>query len=160
MALKILIFKFFLFLLFSSCSIVNAKTIIGKAKIIDGDTININLNKIRLHGIDAPETKQNCIFQKKKWSCGKESTNELKKMIDNQMVKCNITDIDVYNRYVAICSTNEINLNKSMVKKGWAIAYRYYSSDYIVEEKYARKNKLGIWKGKFEEPYLYRKKNK
>ena len=67
MALKILIFKFFLFLLFSSCSIVNAKTIIGKAKIIDGDTININLNKIRLHGIDAPETKQNCIFQKKKW---------------------------------------------------------------------------------------------
>ena len=76
------------------------------------------------------------------------------------MVKCNITDIDIYNRYVAICSTNEINLNKSMVKKGWAIAYRYYSSDYIVEEKYARKNKLGIWKGKFEEPYLYRKKNK
>ena len=46
-----------------------------------------------------------------------------------------------------------------MVKKGWAIAYRYYSKDYVVEELYAKKNKFGIWKSKFEEPYLFRKKN-
>ena len=47
-----------------------------------------------------------------------------------------------------------------MVKKGWAIAYRYYSNDYVSEEEFARENKLGIWKGKFEEPYSYRQKNK
>ena len=47
-----------------------------------------------------------------------------------------------------------------MVKNGWAIAYRYYSTDYILEEKYARENKLGIWKSEFLEPYKYRKNNK
>ena len=47
-----------------------------------------------------------------------------------------------------------------MVKEGWAIAYRYYSKDYVDEEFIAKKNKVGIWKGKFEEPYIHRKKNK
>ena len=47
-----------------------------------------------------------------------------------------------------------------MVKSGWAIAYRYYSDDYINEENFAHKNMLGIWKGEFEEPYFFRKKNK
>ena len=47
-----------------------------------------------------------------------------------------------------------------MVKNGWAIAYRYYSKDYIFEEKYASDNKLGVWKGEFIEPYAYRKQNK
>ena len=99
-------------------------------------------------------------YRKKKWKCGKQSTLELKKLINNQIVRCIVNDIDIYKRYVAICYINEINLNQMMVKKGWAIAYRYYSKDYIIEEKYARENKLGIWKGKFESPYIYRKKNK
>jgi endonuclease YncB( thermonuclease family) len=61
---------------------------------------------------------------------------------------------------VAICSVNNININQWMVKNGWAIAYRYYSTDYINEERYARENNLGIWKSKFLEPYQYRKQNK
>ena len=157
---KILIFKILFFTLLLGNNILNAKTIVGEPKIIDGDTIHINEYKIRLYGIDAPEKKQTCIFKKKKWQCGKKSMNELKKLINNQIIKCKVNDIDIYNRYVAICSLNKININKIMVKKGWAIAYRYYSNDYIVEERYARENKLGIWKGEFEEPYLYRKKNK
>ena len=160
MVQKILIFNIFLLIFVSSNNILNAKVIAGKANIIDGDTIHINTNKIRLHGIDAPENKQNCIFQKKKWMCGKESTLELKKLINNQIVKCIINNIDIYDRYIAICFVKEINLNQMMVKKGWAIAYRYYSTDYIIEEKFAQENKLGIWKGEFEEPYLYRKRNK
>ena len=47
-----------------------------------------------------------------------------------------------------------------MVKNGWALAYRYYSTDYIKEERYARENNLGIWRGEFEKPYIFRKKNK
>ena len=58
------------------------------------------------------------------------------------------------------CYIDEININQWMVKNGWAIAYRYYSKDYINEEEYANNNKLGIWKSKFIEPYLFRKKNK
>ena len=146
-------------LLFFS-NFIFAKTINGKPRIIDGDTIHIKSNKIRLHGIDAPETKQTCEIDNEDWDCGKQSTKELKNLINNQKVECITNDIDRYNRYVAICYVNEININKWMVKNGWAIAYRYYSKDYIVEEKYARDNKLGIWKSDFIEPYEYRKKNK
>ena len=137
-----------------------SKTIIGHARVIDGDTIHIKNNKIRLHGIDSPEAKQTCKIDSQNWFCGKQSTEELKKIINNQSVECTVNDIDIYNRYVAICLVNDINLNQWMVKNGWAIAYRYYSTDYIIEEKYARDNKLGIWKSEFLKPYQYRKKNK
>jgi len=139
---------------------VLAKTIIGKAKVVDGDTIHIQSNKIRLHGIDAPETKQTCKIDNEGWDCGKQSTIELKKLISNQKIECIINDIDRYNRYVAICTADEININQWMVRNGWAIAYRYYSKDYILDEKYAQDNELGIWKGEFVEPYRFRRQNK
>ena len=153
------------FILILTCLIfatnfANSKTIFGKARIIDGDTIHIKSNKIRLHGIDAPEIKQTCKIDNQNWYCGKQSTKELKNLINNQKVECNVNDIDRYNRYVAICYVNKININQWMVKNGWAIAYRYYSEDYVLEEKYANDKKLGIWKSEFIEPYAYRKKQK
>ena len=150
----------FFFILFFLSNNLLAKTIIGKAIVIDGDTIHIKSNKIRLHGIDAPETNQTCKVDNQDWFCGKQSTKELKKLISNQEVKCTTNDVDIYNRFVAICYVNEININQWMVKSGWAIAYRYYSTDYIIEEKYARDNKLGIWKSEFMKPYAYRQQNK
>tara|TARA_B100001996_G_scaffold109093_1_gene82481 strand:+ start:161 stop:631 length:471 start_codon:yes stop_codon:yes gene_type:complete len=147
-------------LLLFATNISHSKTIIGKAKIIDGDTIHIKNNKIRFHGIDAPETKQTCKINDEVWFCGKQSTKELKNLLNKQEVKCITNDVDIYNRFVAICYVNEININQWMVKSGWAIAYRYYSTDYIIEEKYARDNELGIWKSEFLKPYAYRKQNK
>ena len=141
-------------------NISHSKTIIGKARIIDGDTIHIKNNKIRFHGIDAPETKQTSKINNEDWFCGKQSTKELKNLINNQKVECIANDIDRYKRYIAICSVNEININQWMVRNGWAIAYRYYSKDYIVDEEYAHDNKLGIWKSEFEEPYTFRRQNK
>jgi endonuclease YncB( thermonuclease family) len=159
MAHKILIFKILFLIFFFNNNILFAKNIIGIPKIIDGDTIYIDKDKIRLHGIDAPEKDQDCTFQEKKWACGKQSTIELKKMINNQIIKCVSKSIDIYKRYLAVCSVNRVNLNQNMVKQGWAVAYRYYSLDYITEEKYAQDNLLGIWKGKFENPYIFRQKN-
>ena len=159
MVAKYLIYSFFFILVFY----INqglGKTINGKAKIIDGDTIYIGSNKIRLHGIDAPETKQKCTKDGKKWNCGLESKKFLKNLIQNDHIKCDANGRDKYNRYIAICYKNNINLNSEMVIQGWAIAYRYYSLDYVKEERIAKSNKLGIWIGKFEEPYLFRKKNK
>ena len=83
-----------------------------------------------------------------------------KQFINNKIVKCKTSDIDRYKRYIAICFVNNININRVMVKKGWALSYIYYSDDYINEEKYAKKNKVGLWKSIFENPYIYRKKNK
>ena len=159
---RILIFKFLITLsliLYSSTSL-SKKIIEGKAKIIDGDTIHLGKNKIRLHGIDAPEINQTCTIKEKVWECGIESFLALKNIILEDEVKCEITDIDQYKRFIARCFVNKININQYMVQNGWAIAYRYYSLDFIDDEEIAKKNKIGIWKGKFQEPYLFRKQRK
>ena len=154
----ILIFRLiFFYIIFNFSASYSQEIIIGKSKVIDGDTININNNKIRLHGIDAPEKKQRCFKDDKKWMCGVKSTNFLKNLIYDKIVHCDINGIDKYKRYIGICWLKELNLNAFMVKNGWAIAYRYYSKDYIEEEKFAKENKLGIWIGKFDEPYIFRK---
>ena len=160
MVQRILIFKIFFLIFFFNNNFAYTQSITGKAKVIDGDTIHIDKNKIRLHGIDAPERNQNCLYNNQEWACGKESTSALKKLINNQLINCKIKSIDRYNRYVAICFANKINLNKLMVKKGWATSYKYYSMDFILEEESARLNKEGIWRGTFEDPYEFRKNNK
>ena len=159
---KILIFKLLItisLILYSSASF-SEKIINGKAKIIDGDTIHIGINKIRLHGIDAPEIDQACTIKDKKWHCGLESALALKKLVLDNNINCVVSDIDKYQRYIAECFINNQNINKIMVRNGWAIAYRYYSLDFVEDEKLAKKDKIGLWKGEFQEPYLYRKSKK
>ena len=136
------------------------ENIYGKPKIIDGDTIHIGKNKIRLHAIDAPETKQRCTKNGIEWDCGLRSTEYLKDLIGDDKILCITSGRDKYERYVGICYLDNIDLNSKMVINGWAIAYRYYSLDYIKEEEEAKLKKLGIWSGEFEEPYFFRKKNK
>ena len=158
-----MIFKFlfaFVFILFFYSNLFALELIKGHAKIIDGDTLHIGKYKIRLHGIDAPELNQNCLFNDKVWNCGKESKKFLINFINNKKISCKLIDTDRYKRHIGICFKDKINLNKKIVQEGWAIAYRYYSKDFVDDEKIAKINKSGIWKGNFEEPYLFRKKNK
>ena len=88
------------------------ESIIGIAKVIDGDTIKIDSKKIRLFGIDAPEQKQFCkkpflsissITFKKDYPCGEISTNFLKKKIDNKIINCKSLGMDRYKRHIAEC---------------------------------------------------------
>ena len=161
MVQPILIFKFlFLFFIILFNFSVFSKTINGVALVVDGDTLYIEKNKIRLHGIDAPEIDQTCTINDKVWHCGLESTAALKKLVLNNNISCVVSDIDKYKRYIAECFVNNKNINKYMVRNGWAIAYRYYSLDFIEDEKLAKKDKIGLWKGEFQEPYLYRKSKK
>ena len=160
---KTLIFKLlfvFVFSLVLSPVVQSQKLITGIAKVIDGDTIHIGNNKIRLHGIDAPEQKQTCTIEGNEWNCGLDAMIFLSNLINKKSVSCKINDIDRYKRFVAICFIDNININQLMIISGWAIAYRYYSKDFIKDEEIAKKNKLGIWRGDFEEPYIYRKNNK
>ena len=159
MVVKILIFNLFLILITLS-TVLSSKTIFGNANVIDGDTIHINKNKIRLHAIDAPEINQTCNKNSRVWNCGVESTKFLKELIGNNKIECITQGKDRYNRFIGICYKDNLDLNSEMVLNGWAIAYRYYSKDYIEEEEEAKRDKKGIWIGDFEEPYLFRKKNK
>ncbi len=159
------------FLTFFLSQIINAEEIYGTPRIIDGDTIHINDKKLRLKGIDAPEIKQQCkktflkissligFELKKTYSCGVTSKIKLIDKIDDSKIKCISFSKDRYKRYLATCYKNKVNLNKWMVKNGYAVAYKRYSKEYLEDEKYAQENKLGIWKGTFIRPEKWRKLN-
>ncbi len=157
--IKISFFIFFLAIaLLNLNTKIFASEIIGIANITDGDTIKILNNRIRLHGIDAPEKAQECIKESKKYSCGKTATAALIKKTYKNIVTCKVQNKkDRYNRYIGVCYIDLTDLNKWMVRNGHAIAYRKYSKDYIEDEDYAKKNKLGLWSGKFMHPEKWRK---
>ena len=138
----------------------NSVRIQEKIRIIDGDTIHISNIKYRLHGIDAPEIRQLCKMKEKNYQCGVRSKEFLVSLIGKQSVKCNHKDKDRYKRIVAECFAGQINLNKELVKNGWALAYRDYSKDYVIDEEYAKENNLGMWKGTFIHPKKWRKLNR
>ena len=160
MAHIILNFKilFVFFFIFDSSSHALEK-IQGYAKVIDGDTIHIGKNKIRLYGIDAPEIKQKCFILNDEWDCGKQAKKNLINFINLRKVNCIILDKDRYKRDIAECYVGEKNINKWMVKNGWALSYRYYSNKYVDAEEFANNNNNGIWVGNFENPWDYRRKN-
>ncbi len=131
--------------------------IIGKAYVTDGDTIKINSTKIRLHGIDAPESKQKCERNGQKWHCGQVATQTLRKLIKGQSVTCKGDTTDKYKRLIAVCSANGVDLNGAMVDAGMALAYRKYSTQYVPNEQKARQAKKGVWAGEFVKPWDWRK---
>ena len=148
-----------------------AEEIIGVPRIVDGDTIHINEYKIRLEGIDAPEIKQKCKKEKLKissiigftfynnYNCGEVSKEKLKVKIDRSKIKCISSSKDRYERYLAKCFKDKINLNRWMVRNGHAVAYKRYSKEFLTDEDFAKENKLGLWQGKFLRPEKWRKLN-
>jgi len=159
---------FFLFLVFNhaSAEIIFA----GYVKVSDGDTIKISKYKIRLHGIDAPEKKQICqrpylnlVFFSlyEDYFCGEFVTNKLKELIENKLIECRVNDKkDFFGRYLGVCYKNNLNINQWLVENGYAVAFIKYSKDYVKFEEIAKKNKVGIWSGKFLMPWEWRKKKK
>ena len=80
--------------------------------------------------------------------------------INKKGVVCKVqSEQDRYKRYIGVCFSGGINLNQWMVRNGHAVAYRKYSKDYIKDENYAKKNKLGLWSGDFINPEKWRKLN-
>ena len=94
--MKIITLLFLFYFLFSK--LVFSDEIFGLPVITDGDTIIILNNKIRLHGIDAPEKKQKCIKNAKEYNCGVVATEALTKKIGKNSVKCLAQKKDNYNR--------------------------------------------------------------
>ena len=99
------------------------------------------------------------IGDEKKYQCGVRSKEFLVSLITDKPVRFVHKDVDRYKRIVAECFVNNINLNKELVKNGWALAYRDYSNDYVDDENFAKENNLGMWKGTFIEPKKWRKLN-
>ena len=140
----------------------NADVISGFARVTDGDTIRIKSERIRLHGIDAPELQQQCGTDAGElYQCGRSAAEKLREIIGNQPVDCQIVERDRYNRIIGVCfNTSGKNLQSVLVESGWAVAYRRYSTHYIEEETAAREARRGLWRGSFTMPWIWRRQNR
>ena len=129
----------------------------GIVRVVDGDTLVLGAAKIRLFGIDAPETPQRCDPSGRNWACGTWATKTLRGLLDGADVRCVPQDRDRYGRIVARCLADGQDVASGMVRAGAAWAYRKYSQDYVADEAFARTLARGVWNGTTTEPGRYRK---
>jgi endonuclease YncB( thermonuclease family) len=150
--MKSLIF-IFLFLL---SSVVSAD-LTGTALVVDGDTITISGNQVRLSGIDTPEKNQTCRKVGSTWRCGYEATETLRNWTYTKEVRCVGDTKDPDGTLIANCFVDGYNVNARLVYEGLALAYRKFSRQYVPEEDSARAAKRGMWAGEFVPPWDWRK---
>jgi endonuclease YncB( thermonuclease family) len=153
---------------FSISAVVSAtlppvgSVVTGPATASDGDSLRMGSLRIRLHGIDAPETGQSCHDGRgQPWDCGAWSAEVLQQMVRGQRLSCLAVDHDRYGRLVARCALRaaaraETDLGAAMVGAGAARAYRAYSAEYLPHEAAARAARRGIWQGVHQDPARWR----
>ncbi len=126
----------------------------GTARVIDGDSLEVGGQEIRLFGIDAPEFSQDCQSSTKTgtFSCGREALKHLKRLIGGRVVHCDGWEMDKFQRLLATCKAGDVLLNERMVRDGWAVAY----GDYAGLEFEAMQAKRGLWAGEFKLPAQWR----
>jgi endonuclease YncB( thermonuclease family) len=146
----------------SSCAVgteVSRLVVPGSdAAVLDGDTIVLEGQRIRLFGIDAPESKQRCDTSGRNWDCGAWSTKTLRDLVQAGPVSCRQMDWDqIYNRAVSVCKARGQDLSAALVRAGAAIAYVKYTNRYQSQEAAAKSERLGLWSGQHLDPSDFRR---
>jgi endonuclease YncB( thermonuclease family) len=131
-----------------------ARSLIGAAQVIDGDSLRLNGEELRLEGLDAPEYRQTCTDKAgRQVACGRDARRALAAMLERGLVTCEIGKIDRYGRGLARCRQGETDINATMVRQGQAVAYGSYRS----EEAEAKAAGRGVWALSFERPETWRR---
>ena len=141
----------------SSVAAAKSDIITGKPRVIDGDTIEVSGRKIRLHGVDAPESRQTCQKGAVEWLCGQEASKAMRAIVGRSEVACEAIDTDRYGRIVGRCVADGHDIAEALVSQGLALAYRRYSKDYVDAEAGAKASQLGMWSGQFIPPWEWRR---
>lgn len=145
--------------------------IIGRASVIDGDTLEIHGQRIRIWGIDAPESRQTCTRSAETYRCGQAAELHLAELIGEQPVSCTPQGRpDRYRRIVARCEVTALceerdctnrtfrrDLGGWMVGDGWAVDFpRYSDGEHSEQQAEAQDARKGMWAGEFEMPWDWR----
>jgi endonuclease YncB( thermonuclease family) len=137
---------------------VSAGEIAGKARSIDGDSLEIDGTRIDLFGVDAPELKQTCTSRKKKIKhCGDLSRQMLGSLLKNVTIKCRRQAPDREGAIVATCFAGPFDINEQMVSSGWAFPVLQETDAYVRAETFAKARNEGMWRGNFTLPWVWRK---
>lgn len=128
----------------------------GTIRVIDGDTVDIGGERVRLFGIDAPERGQPCDLDGQIIDCGLWVTGAVAAVFDGAEARCRTRDIDRYGRQVATCAVAGQDMGATIVSNGWAMAYRRYSMLYDLDEKAAALARRGIWAARMATPEDHR----
>jgi endonuclease YncB( thermonuclease family) len=125
----------------------------GTADIVDGDSLRMAGEDIRIKGIDAPELRQTCRRDGRSYACGQVAREELIRMISSGPVRCRVSGRDRYGRSLAHCRVGDRDVGASLVERGFAVGY----GDYAREEATARSLSRGLWAGEFQRPDAWRR---
>ncbi len=135
--------------------------ITGSARVVDGDTIEIGGTRIRLAGMDAPENGQTCRDDRaRSYFCGNAAGEVLGRLTAGQTVTCRPEGTDRYRRTLATCATPRVaDLGLEMIRLGWATVYdgARAPAGYRGAEDAAQRRRLGLWRGSFERPSVWRR---
>lgn len=126
-------------------------------RVIDGDTLEVGGETIRLWGIDAPEDGQTCRRAEISYDCGAEALAALSRLVSGRAVRCEARYKDRYGRTVARCFTGGVDLGGELVRQGWALDYERYSKGrYRQDQAEAEAKGHGMWSGSFAPPWEWR----
>jgi len=137
---------------------VHAADLVGRATVIDGDTIDVASTRIRLHGVDAPESSQLCANAAGvAYRCGQAAALALADKLGSAPTRCRPRQRDVYGRTIAVCTQDGASVNAWLVREGHAVAMVRYSRAYVHLERSARAARKGMWQGSAQDPSMYRR---
>lgn len=136
------------------------KVISGRASVIDGDTLDIQGERVRLNGVDAPESWQRCHdAQGSEYRCGKQAAFALDEWLAaSRPTRCEYVERDRYGRFVGNCfRADGYEVNRWLVETGNALDWEKYSGGaYSEAQDAAKASRAGIWQGAFELPCVVR----
>ncbi|MDX1483386.1 MAG: thermonuclease family protein [Alphaproteobacteria bacterium] len=134
--------------------------VFGRAKVVDGDTLEIRDERIRLYGIDAFHRRQRCRRSDgDRYRCGREAKRALERKVDNKRVACAVKERH-RRRSVAVCWLDAEDIGAWMVLSGWAMADRTHGADYRIHERRAERRRNGAWSGEFLRPDAWRERRR
>ncbi|WP_421424047.1 thermonuclease family protein [Agrobacterium rosae] len=138
-------------------ALLPASACASNVTVVDGDTLDVDGVRYRLHGIDAPEASQTCLDRMaSRWDCGQAAITMIKKLTSNGSVTCDARGKDAYDRTLAVCTAGGVEINSEMVRRGMAWAFRRYSLDYARLEDVAAADRVGVWQAETQTPWDYR----
>lgn len=155
--MRLFVICFFVYLAGAESALSEGRSI---PSIVDADTVLLNGEKIRIQGIDAPETDQTCLdAAARPFKCGLDARSALDARFGRLPWTCRSSGKDRYGRTLAKCSADGQDIGQWLVREGWALAFRRYSTDYVQEENAARDTQSGLWKGSFIAPWDWRQRS-